>query len=210
MKTFEEFIESSYFSSVHLPFDRALYSLTSDLSRIAAVLAGAGIEFEIVGGVAVLAHILGRDRSRSFVTRDIDLLVRREDLDHLIAAAEAAGYQARKIAGESLLIRPGQAAAEAVRLVFAGERSKSAQPVEHPAVAPRQMQLFDLSIPVAPLSDLVRMKLSSFRAKDLVHLETLEEAGLITPSVESELPAVLLDRLRQARQQWLAEKPDVE
>jgi hypothetical protein len=72
------------------------------------------------------------------------------------------------------------------------------------------MQFFDLHMPVAPLADLVLMKLNAFRAKDRLHLETLDETGLITATVETQLPAVLRERLAQARAEWLAEKPDVE
>ena len=63
---------------------------------------------------------------------------------------------------------------------------------------------------MAPLADLIQMKLSSFRAKDQLHLETLDETGLITGALEAQLPEVLRERLAQARAQWLAEKPDVE
>ena len=109
-----------------------------------------------------------------------------------------------------MIVLPNQHPGEAVHVIFAGERSKSTQPVPHPSVAPESMQFFDLRLPVAPLEDLVRMKLSSFRAKDQMHLETLDEAGLIGEDVEAGLPGVLRERLAQARRQWLAEKPDVE
>ena len=51
--------------------------------------------------------------------------------------------------------------------------------------------LFGLLVPVVPLSDLVRMKLTSFRPKDVAHLEILDESGLISASVEAALPAEL-------------------
>jgi len=207
MKTYER---TSAVGSVNLLFDQAMYSLHDDLARITGVLGAAGVPYELVGGVGVLAHILGHDSSRSFVTRDIDLLVSREDLGHLTAAAESAGYQTRKIVGGYLVLRPGQLPGEAVHIIFAGERSKSTQPFPHPSVAPVWMQFFEMRVPVAPLIDLVRMKLTSFRAKDQPHLELLDETGLITKALESELPGVLRERLAQARAQWLAEKPDVE
>ena len=207
MKTYERLPEVG---SVNLLFDQAMYSLYDDLARITQVLGDAGVPYELIGGVAVLAHILNRDRSRSFVTRDIDLLVSRDDLGRLVAAAEAAGYQARKIMGGYMVLRPGQNAGEAVHIVFAGERSKSTQPLPHPEVAPVWMTFFEMRVPVAPLADLVRMKLTSFRAKDQPHLELLDETGLITGALEAQLPEVLRERLAQARAQWLAEKPDVE
>ena len=43
------------------------------------------------------------------------------------------------------------------------------------------------------------MKLTSFRAKDEAHIKDLDEAGLITTEIEAGLPAILRDRLAQAR-----------
>jgi hypothetical protein len=54
------------------------------------------------------------------------------------------------------------------------------------------------------------MKLTSFRPKDLVHLEILDEAGLITPALEEDLPLVLRERLGDVRKQIAADKPDIE
>jgi hypothetical protein len=67
-----------------------------------------------------------------------------------------------------------------------------------------------MTIPVAPLKDLLQMKLNSLRPKDLIHLEVLDEAGLITPTLERGLPQALQERLKEARQQIAENKPDVE
>jgi hypothetical protein len=52
---------------------------------------------------------------------------------------------------------------------------------------------------LAPVSDLVRMKLTSFRLKDQVHIQDLDRAGLITPEIEVSLSEVLRARLAQVR-----------
>ena len=106
MKAYERLPEVG---SVNLLFDQAMYALHDDLARITKVLGDAGVPYELVGGVGVLAHILERDKSRSFVTRDIDMLIRREDLGRLIAVAEAAGYQTRKIVGGYMVCGPARA-----------------------------------------------------------------------------------------------------
>lgn len=196
--------------SFNLPFERGMYSLTDELEKILNVLREAAVPFEVVGGVAVNAHLLPGHRHRSFVTRDIDLLVRRSDLDRIVRAAESAGYDARKIVGGHMLRLPHQEAQEAVHLLFAGERSKSTQPTAHPDLDPQAVEFFGLSVPVAPLRDLVRMKLNSFRAKDLVHLQILDEAGLISGEIDSELSAVLQERLAEARHRLAEEQPDQE
>src|SRR5262249_19719486 len=98
----------------------------------------------------------------------------------------------------------------AIHLLFAGEKSKSTQPVPHPDVHPETKHLVDISVPVAPLKDLLTMKLSSFRPKDVAHLEVLDEVGLITPALEKELSPVLQQRLTDARKQIAESKPDIE
>ena len=197
-------------TTAHSLYEQGMASLIDDLERIVTVLKETGIVYEVIGGVAVNAHIMAEHRSRSFVTRDVDLLIRREDLAVVVEAGSAAGYEGRKIVGGYMLIRAGQETAEAVHLVFSGERSKSTQPFPHPPLQPEMKSLFGLLVPVAPLSDLVRMKLTSFRPKDVAHLEILDETGLIGASVEGALPPKLQSRLALARQQIAEGKSDVE
>jgi hypothetical protein len=52
---------------------------------------------------------------------------------------------------------------------------------------------------VAPVADLVRMKLTSFRLKDKVHIQDLDGVGLITPEIEAQLPEFLRQRLAEVR-----------
>ena len=61
---------------------------------------------------------------------------------------------------------------------------------------------FGVGVPVAMLADLIRMKLTSFRAKDEAHLEILEDCGLVAPEVVAGLPEVLKVRLEQARSRY--------
>jgi|GEM_PF-592503 len=212
MKTFEEHLSSAALhGSVNVLFEAGMFSLLDDIERIVKLLREANVSFELIGGMAVNAHLIAAgERSRTFVTRDIDLLIERRQLDTIVRAAEAGGYEAKKIVGGYMLILPGQKPAEAVHMVFAGEKSKSTQPAPHPQVEPEEKIAFDLSVPVAPLRDLVGMKLNSLRAKDLVHLEILDDAGLITRKIEEGLPEILKDRLIEARRRFAEDQPDVE
>jgi hypothetical protein len=54
---------------------------------------------------------------------------------------------------------------------------------------------------LAPVADLVRMKLTSFRLKDRLHLLDMDSVGLITPEIEQGLPEALRDRLDQVRKE---------
>jgi hypothetical protein len=125
-------------------------------------------------------------------------------------AAEAHGYAAKKMMGGFMLIRPDQKVAEAVHIMFVGEKSKTTQLLPHPEIHPEEKHLFGLSIPVAPLQDLLQMKLTAFRPKDITHLEILDDLGLITPAIEKHLHPSLLERLKSARNQIASSKPDIE
>jgi hypothetical protein len=180
------------------------------VGNIVKALREAGVSFEIVGGVAVNSHILPLHRSRSFVTRDIDVLLDRNDLERAAKAAEPLGYRAKKMMGGYTLIRLEQELAEAVHLLFAGEKSKSTHLLPYPRLHPEERDFLGISVPIAPRRDLLQMELTSFRPKDLVHLEILDEAGLITPALEKDLPLVLRQRLGEARKQIADGKPDIE
>jgi hypothetical protein len=134
MKTFEEFVaDSAQYGSVNLIFEAGMYSLGNDLEKIVKKLRDAWANVEVAGGVAVNAHILPLHRSRSFVTRDIDILVYRDYLERVAKAAEALGYRANKMMGGYALIRLGQELGEAIHLLFSGEKSKSTQALrKHP------------------------------------------------------------------------------
>jgi len=81
-------------------------------------------------------------------------------------------------------------------MVFSGEkvRPEYSEPVPEFG-ASRTLH----GIRLVPPAELVRMKLTSFRAKDEAHINDLDEAGLISPEIEAELPTVLRERLERAR-----------
>ena len=54
---------------------------------------------------------------------------------------------------------------------------------------------------IAPVADLVRMKLTNFRLNDKVQIQIqdLDAVGLITPEIKAALSELLRERLREAR-----------
>jgi len=62
-----------------------------------------------------------------------------------------------------------------------------------PAVETRE------GILVAPVADLVKMKLTSYRLKDRVHIQDLDGVELISAEMETGLPEVLRQRLAEIR-----------
>ena len=53
---------------------------------------------------------------------------------------------------------------------------------------------------VIPVDGLLRMKLTSNRLKDQVHVQALDAAGLIAKEMEANLPPELLRRLQHVRE----------
>jgi hypothetical protein len=52
---------------------------------------------------------------------------------------------------------------------------------------------------LAPVVDLIHMKLTSFQVKDKVHIQDMDKVGLITPDVEATLSPFLRERLAEVR-----------
>lgn len=87
-------------------------------------------------------------------------------------------------------------ARRAVHMVFAGEKVRG----DYPEATPDISGTYTIrGIHLVPLTDLVRMKLNSFRSKDETHIVDLDDAGLITPEIEAALNRVQKDRLAQSR-----------
>jgi hypothetical protein len=171
------------------------------LFELAAVVerafASADLDYRIVGGLATYLYVEEREPDAGRLTRDIDIAVRREDLTAIAKAVEPFGLQHRHVAGIDMLVQASQPSARrAVHMIFTGEKVEDRYPEPTPDLgAPRMFR----GLRLAPLDHLVRMKLSSFRAKDETHLKDLDDAGLITAEIEAILQPVQLDRLRATR-----------
>jgi len=178
-------------------FEKRVEQLFDLAGRVEAAFAAAGLEYRVIGGLAVYLYVEEAEPDAGRLTRDIDIAVRREDLERIARAVEAFGLTHRHMAGGDMLVQSGAASARrAVHLIFTGERVKANYPEAAPAIgACRTLH----GIRLISLADLVRMKLTSFRAKDETHVKDLDEAGLITPEIESGLSEVLLARLKQVR-----------
>ena len=177
--------------------DRHAEQLFDRARQLHAILTAAGVSYRIVGGVAVYSHVADQDPFKARMTVDIDAAIRREDLPGLIAAAESAGLAYRHVAGVDMLIDAEQPRARsAVHLIFLDEKVRSDYVEAVPSSPP---ELSSEGFLVAPVRDLVRMKLTSFRLKDKVHVQDLDSVGLITPEIVAELPEVLRQRLAEVR-----------
>ena len=169
-----------------------------DLAKLVErVFTSAALEYRVVGGLAVYLYVEEREPDAGRLTKDIDIAVRREDLQKIAQAVEPFGLQYRHAAGLDTLVQTGEPSARrAVHLVFAGEKVRPDYAEPTPELGPyRTIQ----GMRLLPLADLIRMKLTSFRARDEAHLKDLDEAGLITTDLEAGLSPTLLERLARVR-----------
>lgn len=178
-------------------FEKRVEQLFDLAGRVEAAFAAAGLEYRLIGGLAVYFYVEESEPDAGRLTRDIDIAVRREDLDQIARAVEPLGMQYRHVAGVDMLVQvEDPSARRAVHLIFAGEKVKANYPELAPGIGPcRTLH----GVRLVPLADLVRMKLTSFRSKDETHLKDLDEAGLITPEIEAGLSETLRARLTQVR-----------
>jgi hypothetical protein len=178
-------------------FEARVEQLLDLAELVEKIFSSAGLEYRIVGGLAAYLYVEESEPDAGRLTKDVDIAVRREDMEKIAKAAEAFGLEYRHAAGVDMLVQRGQPSARrAVHLVIAGEKVRPEYPEAAPELgACRRVR----GLRVMPLADLVRMKLTSFRARDEAHLKDLDEAGLITPEVEAGLSPVLAERLAQTR-----------
>ena len=178
-------------------FEKRVEQLFDLAGRVEAAFAAAGLEYRVIGGLAVYLYVEEAEPDAGRLTRDIDIGVRREDLDRIARAVEPFGLQYKQVAGGDMLVQTdAPTARRAIHLIFTGEKVKANYPEPAPEFRPsRTIQ----GVRLVPLADLVAMKLTSFRSKDETHLKDLDEAGLITPEIESGLSVTLRARLAQVR-----------
>ena len=165
------------------------------LMRASAALEAAGIPYAVAGGNAVAVWVATIDAAAVRNTQDVDILLRRSDLDAAARALQAAGFIHRRVTGiEMFLDGPDAKARDAVHVVMAGEKVRPEYDSAAPDVTDSEKPE---SFRVVSLVALVRMKLTSFRRKDQVHLLDMLEIGLIDTSWPARFPPELAARLQQ-------------
>ena len=180
---------------------RAVEKVRDRLQRAAAALDRAGIPYAVTGGNAVAAWVSRVDEAAVRNTRDVDILIRRRDFDAVRQALGQAGFVYRHAAGlDTFLDGAGAKARDAVHIVMAGEKVRAEYLLPAPDVTETEATP---DFRLLSLDALVRMKLTSFRDKDRMHLRDLIDVGLIDDRWPARLPAEL-----GARLQRLLDDPD--
>jgi len=173
------------------------------LRRVTAALDAAGIPYAVAGGNAVAAWVGRVDPAATRATKDVDVVVRVDDLGRVTTTLEGIGFHRENLRGLVLFIDPDEPSRRSgVHLIWSGQRVRPSYSFAAPTTdeAVRDPEGFL----VLDLPALVRMKLTSFRDIDRVHIADMLDVGLIGAEVEAALPVELnarLNELRRSREQ---------
>ena len=174
---------------------RAVDAVQQRLHRTAQALEAGNVPYAIAGGNAVAAWVAKADAGAVRTTRDVDVLIRRDDLEAAKRAMDVAGFDYAFTYGVHVFIeRPDNKPSEGVHLLFAGEKVKSGDPIAAPELTESER---GAAFQVVTLEALVRMKLVANRDKDRTHIRDMIGVGLIDATWPEKFPEVLADRLRQ-------------
>lgn len=174
--------------------NKAVDQVQKRLERTIQVLNESKVPYVVVGGNAVRAWVSQADEAAVRNTRDVDILLNREDRERAIQAMERAGFVFRVVKGIPMFLDgPTAKPRDAVHVLYANNRIRPSDVVETPGVD--SAVLFG-DMRVVNLKSLVTMKLNSNRDKDRMHLRDLIDVGLVDESFCNDLPEELRTRLR--------------
>src|ERR1700748_3547512 len=101
---------------------RAVEKVRERLLRATSALEKAGIPYAVAGGNAVAAWVARVDESAVRNTQDVDILIRRDDLEKVTTALTSVGFIYRHVASIDLFLDgPEAKARDAVHIIFAKE-----------------------------------------------------------------------------------------
>ena len=172
----------------------ALDDISNRLDRFCLAFARDQVTYAFVGGQAVVLWVASKDPAAVRTTKDVDVLLSRNDLPKARAAATSAGFDYFEVMGVGMFLdREDPNPRRAVHIVWAGEKVRPEY--DYPSPTLDQRQEFSPGINVVSLPGLVKMKLISNRDQDRVHLRDMIDVGLIGRELLAQLPKPLADRL---------------
>ncbi len=175
--------------------ERSVENVKDRLRRVTGALNAANVPYAIIGGNAVQHWVSQVDDSVVRNTRDVDIILNRSELPLAIAVLESNGFIFRQTAGVSMFLDgPNAKARDAVHVVFAGEKVREEYPEPVPNINEYAMMQDARTL---KLDALVRMKLTSNRDKDRVHIRDMISIGMIDESWLDQFSPELRIRLKQ-------------
>lgn len=171
----------------------AVEKVRQRLLRASAALETAQVPYAIAGGNAVALWVSRVDEAAVRNTQDVDILLRRADLQRAQQALGAAGFVYRHIAGVDVFLDgPDAKARDGVHVLFANEKVRPGETAANPDVEQSEAAA---GYRVLSLEALVQIKLTAFRRKDQVHLQDMISVGIIDSSWPARYPPELAARL---------------
>jgi hypothetical protein len=181
--------------------ERYMEELLLRAQAVSRALSEAGVPHAVIGGLAVRTHLSLVGDAGSVMTRDVDIMLRREDIKRATEALLRLGYHHREVMGLPAFIPEGKTYRDGVHVVLAGENVKPRSVHPCPQITERQLLTAHEGFVCLDIQNLVFMKLTSFRPKDIAHLQVLLENGLIPNTLEAGLPEDLRERFQQVVEQ---------
>jgi hypothetical protein len=176
-------------------YERAMDETEGRKRRITASLAKHAVPYALVGGQAVVAWVSTIDPDATRTTKDVDILLQRDDLARAKMAAAEANFEYLEIAGVGMFVEASSPSPKrAVHIVWAGEFVRPHEPLPAPPISDTVVMGQGMS--VVSLEWLVKMKLTAWRRHDQVHVDDLLKVGLIDASWLAKLPSELAARLQ--------------
>lgn len=175
--------------------ERGVEKVKQRLKRVTRALNAANIPYAVIGGNAVQHWVSQVDESAVRNTRDVDIILNESDLDAAIRALESEGFRYRRAAGITRFLDGADAKArDAVHVIFAGKKVRD----EYPEPVPNIDEVAWMEdARTLPLENLVKMKLTSFRDKDRVHIRDMIFVGLVDETWLNRYSPELRSRLQQ-------------
>ena len=178
-------------------FDRmfgAVEKVRERLERACRALEESQVPYAVIGGHAVAAWVATIDDGAVRNTRDVDLLLREEDLSRAADALLRVGFHRDAVMGITVFLDgPDGKPSQGIHVLLAGRKVRESYAT--PAPDTDEVMLIN-GKRIVDLSELVGMKLNSYRDKDRTHLRDLIGVGLISKSWPSRFPPPLAERLQ--------------
>ena len=166
--------------------------------RFSEALRAAGVPHAVCGGLSVMAWVETRDPERARSTKDVDVLMRREDLPRAAEALAPHGFVLVEVNGIPMFLDgPDGTPKHAVHVVVANERTSRFSPDTTPDLGPG-CDDGQVPWPRVELERLLEMKVLAMRPHDVAHIGDLLRVGLIDRTWRDRLRPELRERFDHA------------
>lgn len=177
---------------------RAAEKVHERMLRTARAMQAKSVPFVVIGGNAVAIWVASRDEGAVRNTKDVDILLAREDLDAATRAMSDGGFDVAEVDGITCFLdRDDPMPSRGVHVVYANERLRPHD--AHPAPPVKVGIRSSEGVPAIDLYELLILKLIGFRDIDRVHIRDMIHVGLIDDALAERMPPELRPRLEEIR-----------